>query len=215
MSQTAWPWPGNPVREAPQQSLVWRQRSPSMWHQLARGHTLTPVEPSGAQTRLQQSRHDPQTVPSTPPLQNDGPVGAAAQVPRVAPWTIVQTPPQQSADVEQTSPLWVQKDEVAQRPFLHSFEQQSALPEHVLPSVLHATLSGAHLPFVHEPPQHAAELVQAPLSGVHVAAHFPATQLNEQQSVPSAHGWSVAAHPDEPPVPIPSPPAPAPCPPLP
>jgi hypothetical protein len=62
------PAPGRPVLQAspPQQSLSFRQRSPSTWQPLAGWQMLTPVR-NGAHTRLQQPVQLLQTVPSTPP----------------------------------------------------------------------------------------------------------------------------------------------------
>ena len=63
----------------------------------------TPVAPYGAHTRLQQSLQLPQTVPSTPSLQNVGAEGGGAQVPRVLPAGMVHVDEQQSPLREQTS----------------------------------------------------------------------------------------------------------------
>src|SRR5260221_531527 len=52
--------------------------------------------------------------------------------------------------------------------------------------VLPLGLRGALLRLRHGPPQQALPLVQAPLSWVHATAQWPATQLNEQQSVLAA-----------------------------
>src|SRR5260370_22319840 len=106
MSQITLPAPGNPVPAAPQQSLVPWQRSPSMWQPLARWQTFTPVGPYGAQSRLQQLLQPSHTVPSTPPLQYDGPVGAAPHAPTVAPSGTTQKPPQHWVDEAQASPAY-------------------------------------------------------------------------------------------------------------
>jgi hypothetical protein len=117
---------------------------------------LTPDGPYGAQSRLQQSLQDPQTVPSTPPLQKLAPAGGAPQTPRVCPDAIVQTPPQQSAARAHESPCWMQNDEAAEhRPPSQSFEQQSPFCAHALPEVLHAVDKAAQTPPVHCPLQHA------------------------------------------------------------
>jgi hypothetical protein len=110
-------------------------------------------------------------VPSTPSLQYVAPEGGGPHLPSVAPAAIEHTPPQHSAAAEQASPSCTQKEEFEHVPLRQSFEQHSSLVPHVLPSVLQLVLSGAHFPFVQEPPQQALALVQAPLSGVHVAAH--------------------------------------------
>ncbi len=243
MSQTTLPSPGKPVPGAPQQSLVLRQRSPSTLQPLAGWQIFTPVGPYGAHSLLQHLLQASQSVPSTPSLQNVGPDGGGPHFPIVAPAAIEQMPPQQSAGAEQASPVCTQNDEFEQMPLRQSFEQHSSLDEHALPSVLQLGLSGAHLPFVHEPPQQAAPLVHGSLSLVQVAAHCPPTQLNEQQSVlpaqlppagtqfppptVGAHVWLVASHKPEqqsPPAPHalpvaphvgPEPPVPMPAPPVP
>jgi hypothetical protein len=76
-----------------------------MWQPFAGWQTFTPVTPNGAQRRLQQLPQSVHTVPSTPPLQNDGPLGGAPHVPIIAPLAMVHVPPQQSAAFEQTSPV--------------------------------------------------------------------------------------------------------------
>lgn len=103
LSQVTLPAPGRPVPGEPQQSLVSRQRSPSTWQPLAGWHTKTPVCAYGAHKRLQQSPQLPQTVPSTPAVQNVGPVGGAAHVPIVLPCAMVQVPEQHSEPLEHAS----------------------------------------------------------------------------------------------------------------
>ena len=105
ISHVTFPSPGRPLPAAPQQSLSLRHKSPSMWQPVAGWQIFTPVAPYGAQRRLQQLLHSSQTVPSTPPLQNDGPAGGAPHVPTVAPAAILHTPPQQSFAREQMSPF--------------------------------------------------------------------------------------------------------------
>jgi hypothetical protein len=56
----------------------------------------------------------------------------------------------------------MQNDEaIEHRPAAQSCEQQSALCEQALPEVLHAVLSGLHVPFVQSPPQHCVPAVHA------------------------------------------------------
>ena len=88
----------------PQQSSFVRQRSPVLWQPLTGWQMVTPVSAYGAQSRLQHVLHPLQTVPSIPPLQNEGPLGAAPHVPRVLPCATLHVPLQQSALVLQTSP---------------------------------------------------------------------------------------------------------------
>jgi hypothetical protein len=101
---------------------------------------------------------------------------------------MLQLPPQQSRSLAQASPSCLQNEGVAQRPWKQYWEQHSEPTVHGLPVVLHVTLSGAQVPFVHCPPQHSALAVHVWPSAVHaVALHFPVTQLPVQQSVPAAH----------------------------
>jgi hypothetical protein len=82
---------------------------------------------------------------TSPATRHWVPPGAAGneQIPRVAPDCLVQMPPQQSVSLEQVSPVWVQKDGLAEQvPFVHTDEQQSPLAEQVLPDVLQVVLSG-------------------------------------------------------------------------
>jgi hypothetical protein len=100
-------------------------------------------------------------------VQLAGPGGGAAQVPRVP--LFVHELLQQSLSMLHTSPVWPQNDEFEQMPFLQSDEQQSPLPAHGLPSVLHwfGEGSGTHLPAVHVPLQHCAPVaVHAALSAM-------------------------------------------------
>ena len=64
---------------------------------------MTPVEPYGAHSRLQQSVQLPQTMPSTPSLQYVGPDGGTPQVPSVFPAAMVHADEQHSLLREQTS----------------------------------------------------------------------------------------------------------------
>jgi hypothetical protein len=79
-----------------------------------------------------------------------GPPGEeVAHVPIVCPAAVLQMPVQQLAPVAHESPGCPQKDEGWQAPFAQSIEQQSALPPHWLPSVLHEVFSDVHIPLVH------------------------------------------------------------------
>jgi hypothetical protein len=180
----------------PQQSSSRAQMSPSMWQPLARWQTDTPVVPYGTQTRLQQSPHPEQTVPSTPPLQRVLPGAGVEHRPSVAPDATLQMPPQQSAGLEQTSPFCVQKDDPRSHiPALQSFEQQSALEAHELPEVRQEPLSASHFPLAQFPPQHAPWLVHdAPSDTQVIALHAPLSQESEQQSVPAEHAPPAATH---------------------
>ena len=68
-----------------------------------------------------------------------------------------------------------------------TLEQHSPPVVHALPEVLQLPLSGAHFWPTHDCPQHSAFCVQARLSPVHLAVHFPPAQPSEQQSVPVVH----------------------------
>ena len=57
---------------------------------------------------------------------------------------MVQTPVQQSALVAHESPGWPQTDDGWHEPLTHKLEQQSALPAHWFPSVLHVPLRDVH-----------------------------------------------------------------------
>jgi hypothetical protein len=143
ISQTTLPSPGSPVPEAPQQSLVLRQRSPFTWQPLAGWQIFTPVVADGAQSRLQQPLHASHAVPSTPSLQYVDPDGGGAHFPSVAPDAMSQMPPQQSMELEHTSPVWMHQPGVsAQLPLLQYFEQHSELAPQALPAVLHDVLMG-------------------------------------------------------------------------
>jgi hypothetical protein len=111
----------------------------------------------------------------------------------------LQRPVQQSASRAQMSPGWMQNDEASAHvplAVLHKPEQHCALPEHVLPAVLHAVLSGVHIPLPpHVPLQQSAFCVHAWLSDVHwFAPHLPPEQTSEQQSVDATHIAFAGAH---------------------
>src|SRR3954469_8670593 len=113
----------------------------------------------------------PPSVTIVPPAQSipsvseqfAAPVGGGAQVPCPAPASLftLQIPLQHCVPESQTSPFWRQNEDALQSPPVHSPEQQSPLPAHVLLSVLHVVLSGMQLPPVHTPLQHAASPVHA------------------------------------------------------
>ena len=146
----------------PQQSLVSRQRSPLTWQPLAGWHTSTPVGPYGAQRRLQQSPHPPQTVPSTPSEQYVAPEGGGAQEPTLLPGAMVHVAEQHSLPFEQMSPVCTQNEDPSWHlPPEQSFEQHSPSAAQELPAVWHAVLSGTHFPVVQVPLQHLAPLVHA------------------------------------------------------
>jgi len=68
-----------------------------------------------------------------------------------------QMPPQQSAALEHTSPVWMHQPGVrAQVPLLQNWEQQSPLALQALPAVLHDVLRAWQLPFEQVPLQHAS-----------------------------------------------------------
>ncbi len=69
-------------------------------------------------------------------------MGGVAQVPIVAPVGMVHMPLQQSTSRLQASPTWIHQEAPSWHlPLLQSFEQQSALTEHVLPAVWQTGLS--------------------------------------------------------------------------
>jgi hypothetical protein len=117
-------------------------------------------------------------------------------MPSVEPVAPVQTPPQHSASAEHASPSCVHHDDAPHVPLEPQYdEQHSPLPVHGLPSVLQPVLSGAHVPFVHAPPQHWPSCVHAAPSAVHwLAEHAPLMQLTVQQSVFALHAAPAAAH---------------------
>jgi hypothetical protein len=95
-----------------------------------------------------------------------GPLGAlAAQVPMVWPLGMVHEPVQQSPFAAHASPACTQNEEAWQVPPEQSPEQQAPSVAHALPMVLHAPLSGVHVPLVPQVwLQHCALAVQARLS---------------------------------------------------
>jgi hypothetical protein len=102
----------------------------------------------------------------------------------------VQTPPQQSGPLAQTSPSCVQKeDAIEQCPEAHSFEQQSASCVHALPDVWHVMLSAVHVPLLpHAPLQHCAALEHAWPSETHAPmSQRPATHASEQHCSDEVH----------------------------
>ena len=105
----------------------------------------------------------PQSMPSIvqPPL--DG----WPHVPSAWFCALVQTPPQQSLPLAQTSPFCPQYEGCAHKLLRHSFEQHSPAPVHGLPSDLQALVMGVHVPFEpHVWPQHSELFVHAALSAV-------------------------------------------------
>jgi hypothetical protein len=141
--------------------------------------TLTPVSAHGPQLRLQQLPHPLQSTPSW--VQLPAPVvWTSWQTPSVAPCALAHHPPQQSVSREQASPGWMQNDAPSTHLlFAHSPEQQRApappspgapLAVHGLPAVRQAVLSGTHFWPVQFCPQHSADVVQAWLSAVQLAA---------------------------------------------
>lgn len=127
----------------------------------------------------------PHTVPSTPSEQYVGADGGAAQLPSVFPAAIVHVPEQQSPFREQTSFVWMQKDEPSwQCPLVQRCEQHSPSEAQVLPAEWQAVVRAAHLPAVQVPLQQLASEVHAWVSEMHAAEpHLPLTQLRVQHSV--------------------------------
>lgn len=67
--------------------------------------------------------------------------------------------------------------------------------EHGLPSVLQLALSGAHVPPLHEPPQHSPSALHDAPSAVHWwSEHTLPMQLTEQQSVFAEHDVPAMPH---------------------
>jgi hypothetical protein len=140
----------------------------------------TPVGPYGKHARLQ---HSPPHVGSptegsyiapsehtSPALRQPvSPVAVAtAQTPSVAPFAIVQRPPQHSLAARQVSPTCRQYDgDGEQSPSTQYLEQHWVGLSHGLPDVRHSPFSGAHTSFVQVPPQHSSFEVQASLSATH------------------------------------------------
>jgi hypothetical protein len=101
---------------------------------------------------------------------------------------MVQTPLQQSALIEQTSPVCTQYDGGKQMPLKQSWLQHSTLVVQALPRTAHIVLSGTQAPFEQLPPQHCPLPVQGWLSETHVGGvQTPATHEDEQQSLATAH----------------------------
>jgi hypothetical protein len=99
-SQTPFPSPGKPVPATPQQSVLTRQRPPSVRQPDVGWQTKTPLAGSGAQSLLQhdaQSLKPAHTEPSMAlPVQPD-PLGGSPQVPEVLPAAKLHVPEQQSS----------------------------------------------------------------------------------------------------------------------
>ena len=186
-------WPCTPPN--PQQSASPRQTSPVGRQPLGGWQTSTPVL-YGAHERLQQlppqvgtpvmppaSVGAPHTWPATVHSVVPGADGGL-HVPSVAPCALVQSPPQHSKSVAQTSPLCVQNEGAPlQVPFRQYFEQQSPWAAQALPAVRQPVFSGAHLLDAQFPPQHWAETVHAWLSDVQIVApQVPPLQTSVQQS---------------------------------
>src|SRR5262249_4342290 len=126
---------------------------------------------------------------------NVAPSAGAEHRPSWLPDGMVHVPPQHSKSAAHASPSCVQNDDCPQVVPLQNCEQQSPLVVQALPSVLHALLSAAHLPPVHEPPQPPPSWLHEPPSEVHwFAEHMPPMQLTVQQSVLAAHAWPACAH---------------------
>jgi hypothetical protein len=156
--------PGSPAE--PQQSLSVTHRSPTTWHPLAGWQTSTPLGPHGAHARLQHGPPHagspasgaapvplvpvpPQSCPSTTPQLAGPDGGEVPQVPSVCPDTMAQVPVQQSVAAAHESPACPQNDDGWHVPPMQRPEQQSALAEHALPSVLHFAFNVAQVPALH------------------------------------------------------------------
>jgi hypothetical protein len=80
-------------------------------------------------------------------------------------------------------------------PPLQNLEQQSPFAVHALPDVLHAGLSGVHVPLPHSPPQHSPlELHDVPSDLHWLPEHWKFTHANEQQSGPTEQFLPAARH---------------------
>src|SRR5438552_659310 len=104
------------------------------------------------------------------------------------PEVALQLPEQQSPARAHTSPGWMQNDDaMSQTPLLHSFEQHSLLPAHVLPDVLHEVLSAVQVPPPQVPLAQSPLLVHAvPSEAAGVAEQVPLLQFKLAQSVATA-----------------------------
>jgi hypothetical protein len=166
----------------------WQMRTPFLYGAHARLQQLPPQ--LGTPASLKLTPPSPATPPQTSPATVQPVVPGALgwrQTPTVAPEALLQSPPQHSASVAQTSPVCVQNEPpVEQVPLEQSFEQHSALPVHALPAVWHPApgFNGVQVPVGPQVPlQHCAETVHAWRSDVHcVAPHLPALQTNVQHS---------------------------------
>jgi|SRR5579863_3278508 len=156
----------------------------------------TPLCAQGPQFRLQ---HAPQPLQRTPSCVH-WPVPVVETFPHtpwVAPAAFVQRAPQQSMSWTQTSPGWMQKDELSEQvPFVQRPEQQPAEVVQGLPAVRQVVLSGLHLPLAQVPLQQDAELVQVALSAVQLVAvlqrPLAASHWRLQQSVFAVQWLPVA-----------------------
>lgn len=115
-------------------------------------------------------------------------------MPSAAPAAFVQTPPQHSAAVLQTSLFCTQNDGFEQMPLLQNCDAQSPLTAQGLPEVgMPPGFSGVHFPppspsGPHVPPQHSALFPHAWLSATQsLSAHFPPMHENVQHSLPFTH----------------------------
>src|SRR5947209_4663634 len=136
------------------------------------------VGPHGAQSRLQQfpphcgrppsvyvTPPSPVVPPQSMPSIVQPPLDGWPHVPSAWFCALVQTPPQQSLPLAQTSPFCPQYEGAEQMPLLQKFEQHSPPVVHALPSVLHELFSCVHEPFdPHVPLQHCAFVVHVWLS---------------------------------------------------
>jgi hypothetical protein len=129
-----------------------------------------------------------QTSPATAHPVVPGALGWR-QRPSVAPWALLQIPPQHWKSAAQTSPVCVQIEPSEHVPLLHSLEQHWLCAVHELPVVRQAPVSGTQVrpppspPEPQTPPQHCASVEHAWLSEVHcVPPQTPPVQTNVQQS---------------------------------
>ncbi len=114
----------------------------------------------------------------------------------------VQSPPQHSAFVLQTSPVCVQNDTWPEhRPLVQRLAQQSPFTWHALPAVRHDGLSGVQVdppsppPAPHAPPQQLAFDVHGWLSEMQSCApQCPPEQTKVQHSLPVLHVSPATLH---------------------
>ena len=158
----------------PQHSLSLVQRLAMILQPRPGWQTFTPDVSQGPQFLLQQAPQPLQMVPSWEQLPTPL-VEMSPHTPWVAPAAFVQRAPQQSRSRTQTSPSWMQNDElIEQVPFLQSPEQQAPAPVapavQGLPAVRQVVLSGLHLLLTQLPLQHSADVAQVALSAVQLVA---------------------------------------------